>query len=229
MNGGDGTDLIRYDRSGVDAVRVDLDRGFAEGTWGGEDFRDKLISIENVRGSRDGDDTIHGSDAGNQIQGRGGNDRLFGHGGNDSLFGEDGDDHVFGGDGSDNLLGGEGNDRMLGGNENDSLWGHNGDDKLFGDAGDDYLDGGTGNDTLTGGEGFDSFVFNGGNDRITDYASESITIDSELLGGQANAQSAVDGAEIVDGSIVVDFGGGNSLRLLNYDDLDQFWATTFVL
>ncbi|MEX0301069.1 MAG: calcium-binding protein, partial [Leisingera sp.] len=45
ISGGRGFDTIRYDRSGVDAVDVDLEAGTATGTWRGESFTDSLKNI----------------------------------------------------------------------------------------------------------------------------------------------------------------------------------------
>jgi Ca2+-binding RTX toxin-like protein len=85
--GGRGSDLIRYDRSGVDAVKVDLGKGMASGNWGGEAFTHTFRSVENLRGSRDGGDKLTGSNADNFINGYGGRDVIEGKGGNDYLLG----------------------------------------------------------------------------------------------------------------------------------------------
>lgn len=108
-----GDDLVRYDRSGVDAVMVDLSTNVATGTWDGEAFTHTLRSIEDIRGSRDGNDDITGNGAGNELQGRGGNDELDGRGGEDVLFGQDGNDRLDGGNGDDFLSGGSGFDRFI--------------------------------------------------------------------------------------------------------------------
>ena len=90
--GGRGSDTVRYDRSGVDRVVVDLGKETATGTWNGEAFSDTLRSIENVRGSRNDNDKLTGSKADNTLEGRGGNDVLTGKRGNDNLVGGEGDD-----------------------------------------------------------------------------------------------------------------------------------------
>ena len=108
-----GDDMVRYDRSGVDAVTVDLSQNTATGTWNGQAFTDTLRSIEDIRGSRDGADNITGSGADNSLFGRGGNDILDGRGGNDELFGEDGNDRLDGGNNDDFLSGGAGFDRFI--------------------------------------------------------------------------------------------------------------------
>jgi len=144
-NGLGGQDLVRYDRSGVGPVDVNLAKGTATGTWYGTDFTHTLLKIEDVRGSRDGNDTLIGSAVANRLEGRGGADTLIGRGGKDSLFGEDGRDKLLGGSGSDKLYGGNGNDR---------------------------LDGGAGNDILKGNQGADIFVFSAGNDRVKDFGGK---------------------------------------------------------
>lgn len=92
FDGGAGEDRVRYDRSGVTAVQVDLEAGTATGTWGGEAFTDTLLNIEGVRGSRTEGDMISGSSADNQLYGMGGNDTLSGRAGNDYIDGGDGTD-----------------------------------------------------------------------------------------------------------------------------------------
>ncbi len=105
VSGGAGSDTVRYDRSGVDAVSVNLGTKKATGVWNGEAFTDKLKNIENVRGSRDGDDTLIGNDKDNYFDGKGGNDTLQGKGGNDNLRGNSGSDiFIFkSGDGFDTI------------------------------------------------------------------------------------------------------------------------------
>lgn len=142
LNGGDGDDTVRYDRSGVQSgVTVDLSAGTATGTWSGQAFIHTLRNIENVRGSRDHDDVITGSTADNRLQGRGGNDTLIGLGGNDRLEGENGDDTLNGGSGNDQLYGGSGNDQLLGGNGDDYI--NTGDNTW-----EDFVQAGKGNDTV---------------------------------------------------------------------------------
>ena len=119
VDGGGGTDLVRYDRFGVDAVNVNLTTGIATGTWNGQVFTDSLTNIENVRGSRDAADTLIGNAQANDFKGRGGDDILSGKAGNDILQGEDGNDKLLGGKGRDTLIGGNGNDKLTGGSAKD--------------------------------------------------------------------------------------------------------------
>ena len=132
VNGGDGFDRVRYDRSGGDAVNVNLATGTATGTWDGIAFTDTLVSIEYIRGSRQGDDTIVGSDADESFEGRGGDDSIIGGAGDDTLRGEDGNDTLTGGAGENRLDGGAGDDLFIMSAESDF----------------DYIVTGLGNDTV---------------------------------------------------------------------------------
>jgi Ca2+-binding RTX toxin-like protein len=125
LDGGDGADTASYRRAG-DAVAVDLGKGTAEG-----DGNDTLIDIENVDGSKSGDE-LHGDGSKNSLDGRGGHDQIFGHNGGDFVLGRVGDDLLFGQNGSDVLRAGKGRDQ---------------------------LDGGAGNDVCKGGDDPDSHVF----------------------------------------------------------------------
>ncbi|MCP5091743.1 MAG: hypothetical protein GY949_12545 [Gammaproteobacteria bacterium] len=115
INGKGGKDTIRYDRSGVGDMTVDLGAGTASGTWDGNAFTDTLIKIENIRGSKTGNDDLTGSDVDNTIQGKGGNDTIDGGAGGDDLYGDAGNDTIDGGDGGDDLYGGSGDDTLTGG------------------------------------------------------------------------------------------------------------------
>jgi Ca2+-binding RTX toxin-like protein len=110
---------------------------------------DRLISIENVSGSKL-NDNITGNTENNVLKGRGGNDVLKGDAGNDKIYGGDGNDFISGGNGNDILDGGDGMDRVFG---------DNGDDLIVVSATMiehplksifqfDEIDGGTGTDTI---------------------------------------------------------------------------------
>lgn len=118
-DGGSGVDLIRYDRSGVDYVDANLAKNKATGIWNGMEFAHKIKNMEDLRGSRDGDDKLTGNGKANEIRGRGGDDKLTGKGGKDDLRGESGDDVINGGGGRDRLTGGSGDDVLLGKKGND--------------------------------------------------------------------------------------------------------------
>ena len=95
IEGGGGFDLLRFDRTGISDLDVDLGAGTATGMWNSRTFTYRISNIEEVR-SGSGNDTLRGG---------AGNDRLEGGAGNDSLTGAGGrDTFVFGaGDGADTI------------------------------------------------------------------------------------------------------------------------------
>jgi Ca2+-binding RTX toxin-like protein len=99
FHGGDGIDTLDFRTGGP--VRVALD-GSREHTGAAAD--DSYIAIENIQGSRLGNDDLTGDIASNT---------LFGLGGNDKLSGGIGADSLVGGVGRDKLTGGEGDDRFV--------------------------------------------------------------------------------------------------------------------
>ncbi|GGA29113.1 calcium-binding protein [Neptunicoccus cionae] len=120
-DGAGGVDLVRYDRFGVDYVDAHLGKSKATGVWSGMEFTHKIKNMEDLRGSRDGDDKLIGNGKANEIRGRGGDDKLIGKGGKDDLRGEAGDDLLNGGGGRDRLTGGSGDDVLLGKKGNDTF------------------------------------------------------------------------------------------------------------
>lgn len=99
FDGGDGTDLLDFSRSG--GVIVSLDNS-VDGTRGAED--DTYLNIEMLLGSRTGADELYGD---------GGNNLLWGQGGADALSGGLGADRLSGGTDKDQLTGGGGNDTIV--------------------------------------------------------------------------------------------------------------------
>lgn len=95
IDGGGGIDMVRYDRSGVSAVDINLATGIGTGSYLGEAFTHTLSNIENIRGSRNGNDTLTGNAADNLIFAYGGDDILRGGAGNDTIFGGGGFDTVI--------------------------------------------------------------------------------------------------------------------------------------
>jgi Ca2+-binding RTX toxin-like protein len=200
LDAGGGQDLLRYDRSGVDAVTVDLSAGTASGVWRGEAFSHSITGIEEVRGSRQGDDVITGSDAAERFEGLGGDDTIVGGGGDDTVgFKADrsaatvtdlgnGQVQIASDDGTDVISGVENfafNDgtvdlaTLLGSVSNttptagaDALTGTSGMDKMDGLAGDDTLYGGGGNDILYGSAGSDVVSGGAGDDHVYGDAFE---------------------------------------------------------
>ncbi|MFN4130277.1 MAG: hypothetical protein ACK4GC_10770, partial [Paracoccaceae bacterium] len=97
LDGGGGTDLVRYDYSGVNGpINVDLAAGTASGIFDGAAFSQTLRNIEDVRFGRPGSlgnstfhDMVRGDDGANRLDGsRGSGPALIeGRGGNDTLRG----------------------------------------------------------------------------------------------------------------------------------------------
>ncbi|MCV6610077.1 MAG: DUF642 domain-containing protein [Amphritea sp.] len=139
LNGGSGRDTATYNglvHSG--GVKVDLAAGAAYDRRNNS-LADRLISIENVKGTSRNDILIGSS----------GDNDLYGSGGDDQLNGGAGNDRLWGGDDADVLRGGDGNDVLDGGAGDDLLEGGAGDDILHASAGSDQYNGGAGSDTLS--------------------------------------------------------------------------------
>jgi len=116
--GGGGIDTVSYGGLADDqGVLLSL----RDGTAGGTDGTDLLLSIENVSGSQYADD-ITGDAEQNLLNGKGGNDTLRGAGDDDVLIGGLDDDGLFGGNGMDTLWGGKGQDVLVGGAAADTFF-----------------------------------------------------------------------------------------------------------
>jgi len=96
LDAGGGADLLRYNRSGVDAVDIDLAEGVITGTWNGASFEHQVSNVERVFGSRESNDIIIGNDTANDLRAFIGNDVLAGGGGKDTVSGGDNDDTLYG-------------------------------------------------------------------------------------------------------------------------------------
>lgn len=113
------------------------------------------------------------------------------------------------------------NDTLEGSAAPNNLRGAGGDDRLYGGGGGDTLWGQAGNDTLTGGDGFDRFVFEtgGGADIVVDAVGGPGASDLILFIGFGPTYDtfgeAILAASEVGADVVFDFGGGQSLTLLN--------------
>lgn len=183
--GGSGYDCVNYSEGFYNkdyrgkGVTVDLGKGFAIDPWG---FRDKLVSIEEVRGTNFAD-KITGSNKviEEYFEGLKGADVIDGKGGEDMVSYRS--DARYGGkrgvtvdlekgfavDGfgtRDTLLniedarGTAKKDLLMGSAGTNFLRGDGGNDILKGMGGGDYMEGGAGNDKLFGTNGFkDHFVF----------------------------------------------------------------------
>jgi Ca2+-binding RTX toxin-like protein len=176
--GGAGNDTVSYQGILTGGVQVSLRSNTSGGAYG----VDQLASIENIIGNA-GNDTLEGSDFGNQIDGNAGDDRLLGRFGNDT---------IIGGDGADSLNGGRGVD------------------VLYGGAGDDVLTGSTGKDGMFGGEGADQFLFKpfinvGNDDTVGDFevGVDKLALAEVPVGGEDPAIAFAPGE---DGATVVTVG-----------------------
>ncbi len=145
LDGGEGADTAAYAGS-ASGVTVSLISGSGAG---GDAEGDRLVSVENLRGSAHVD-TLTGDHGVNELSGEGGDDVLRGRAGDDTLRGGDGHDDLQGNAGDDTLHGGAGDDTLHGGWGDDALDGGAGDDRFVYSAGHgrDTVETGTGNDTL---------------------------------------------------------------------------------
>jgi Ca2+-binding RTX toxin-like protein len=103
--GGAGIDRVDYD-SCANGVNVNLSDGNADAASSGGGY-DALSDVEWVRGSRYGNDTVHGNSEANRLEGQGGSDALHGWGGDDTIdagTSDGGQDSVVGGGGNDTLI-----------------------------------------------------------------------------------------------------------------------------
>ena len=227
INGGDGADSISGE--GGDDVLVggladdSLLGGFGDDTLDGGDDNDSLEGFagrDSLFGG-EGDDFLHGYRSHDSLYGGAGDDDLRGGYGKDLINGSGGNDILRGFEGDDRMFGGGGDDTLLGNDDNDSLTGGGGADRLKGDAGDDTLNGRFGADTVTGGEGDDIFEFRFGHDADTfdDFIAGAGTDDAIMLiafGAAFDTFAEVIAAASDNGNhTTIDFGGGDSILLLN--------------
>ena len=117
---------------------------------------------------------------------------------------------------------------LYGGFGMDVLYGFGGNDQLVGGEGNDTLDGGAGNDIIMGGAGADEFRFAGGSDRFIDFipGQDRIGIEDATVGNQTLA-NIVDSAVVVAGGLLLDFGGGYSLRIEKVTDAAMLEGSLF--
>ncbi|MEM1234579.1 MAG: calcium-binding protein [Pseudomonadota bacterium] len=182
-----------------------------------------------------GNDALYGGDQADNLYGDPGNDilvggqgfdRLFGGSGNDSLYAGEGSDGLFGDDGDDFIWGGIGDDRFYSGNGDDIADGGDGNDVVRGNAGFDTIIGGTGDDELWGNFNADRFVFadGHGDDTIVDFEAGNTfeVLDFSALSAFQSTSDVMAAAIQVGTDVVINTGGGNSVRLqgVSLDDLD---------
>lgn len=103
----------------------------------------------------------------------------------------------------------------------DLAWAGKGGDRIFGRGGDDSINGEGGNDRMTGGAGSDHFFFmldgKGGTDVITDFDAVGGGTNQDYIGADFDDVLSI---KQVGDDVVLDFGGGNTLRLLDTDKSD---------
>jgi Ca2+-binding RTX toxin-like protein len=124
VSGGGGWNALDYRRTGLDVIDADLNSGEIINVWDGQTFTDTVEDVQEVRGSRSGDDVIRGSDRDDYLEVRDGADEVHGGGGNDEIrdLGQDDGNSLFGGDGNDRIVGGDGADFINpGGNSSEDI------------------------------------------------------------------------------------------------------------
>ncbi|MEM7520021.1 MAG: calcium-binding protein [Pseudomonadota bacterium] len=238
LDGGEDVDTADYS-AGPDSISANLGSEVAvAGSFG----TDRLLNIENLIGSAEGD-RVFGSTVDNLIEGRAGGDLLAGLNGNDTLIGEGGEDSLSGGNNDDSLEGGANDDRLFGNNGNDIINGGSGDDftnggngddtinggedddnVLVGGADDDEINGGGGSDGINGSSGDDLLRGDDGADRLFGAAGEDTLeggIGDDTLGGQGDDDTIEGGA----GEDGINGGGGNDV-LNGGADNDRFFGGT---
>jgi Ca2+-binding RTX toxin-like protein len=162
-----------------------------------------------------GDDTVTGSDGGDNVSTGGGNDVVVGGAGDDTLAGNSGNDSLDGGDGNDIITGdtpgitgvpdadlplistpfdqdpnpNDNKDTINGGAGNDTIDGGDDADLIDGGIGDDVIEGGIDNDTIMGGEGDDTITDIQGADSIFgNDGNDSIVAGVDTFSDYANDQ-----------------------------------------
>ena len=210
LQGGLGIDLASYAQS-RSGVSVDLT---TNANSGGDAAGDMLTGIENLFGSRFGDN-LTGDLLDNLISGLGGNDIIDGAAGNDRLFA---------GAGSDTLNGGTGDDTLVGQSGFNRLNGDAGNDLILGGTDQDFINGGMGNDRMSGGLGTDRFIFEAdhGVDRIHDFEDGTDLIDLSALG------IAFADLTLVQTSLNVEIDTGEGIIIVNNAMVADFDTTDFV-
>ena len=236
INGRGGSDTASYSASNA-AVSINLSTNYAAG---GHAAGDRLVSIENVIGSRFAD-TLVGSSGVNALDGGVGADSMRGLAGSDSYrvdnAGDVVDESASGSTGTDlvyasisvNLANttqfkGAVEDVTLTGSAF-SATGNQLANKITGTAGGNSLSGGLGNDTLTGGGGADSFRFdtalnsNTNLDRITDFAIDDRFVLENAIFTQLTAT----------GTLAVNLFKNTALGAIDADDRIIYNSTTGVV
>jgi Ca2+-binding RTX toxin-like protein len=184
--GGDGVDTADYSSS-QGCVTVNLLAGVGKGC---DAEGDKLVSIENVIGSKY-NDTLTGDAGANSLFGGLGNDHFYGSGGGDRFDGGAGKDWIdyrnssagvnvnlvtgagqgglAQGDiytGIENIRGTAGDDTLIGDNNANVIYGGKGADHMEGGGGNDMIYSGGGYDYIDGGAGIDTLSYSDSWDKV---------------------------------------------------------------
>lgn len=191
------------------------------------------VFIDNDQSGWLGGDRAFGGNGNDSLQGGGGNDSLNGGNGYDTIAGGNDNDLLTGGAGFDTIYAGAGNDSVIGGNGRDRVFlgdgndiyedstqsGYFGGDRVFAGAGNDRITLDGGNDIVSGGSGADLFIFVSADietDIINDFmiGVDTLHLDDALWGGgRTAAQVIAEFADTSSGTVVFDFGNGNTLTL----------------
>jgi Ca2+-binding RTX toxin-like protein len=163
------TDTADYS-SASGAIDVDMRLANNQVKNDGENAKDDLVGIENIKGSSDAD-KIQGDTSSKNLA-----NKFEGGAGSDIISGGTGDDIIYGDYESGSTTDDNDGDDLKGGAGNDTIYGQDGDDTLEGEAGNDTLDGGTGNDSFILGHKDGEDIIDGGDDvDSVDYSSLSGT------------------------------------------------------
>jgi len=207
----------------------------------GDDGNDRLQGgdgDDTINGG-DGVDTIFGQNGNDTLSGGAGNDFFFGSDGGDSFDGGadfDTVSYLASSSGIITDLGGLGSggdamgdsyvniERLLATNFDDTVQGGSDNETIQGLGGDDTLGGGAGADRLFGGAGTDTFLYDtssDGADLILDFRGGSLGNEVIVLtdnNPNFDSFAEIQAAAIQAGNnVLIDFGGGNTLTLVNYN------------
>ena len=240
ISGGEGNDTI-YGNTGSDTIQGgagqdSISAGESEDLVTGGDHADYLIGrtgADTIYGNS-GNDDLYGSEGADLLLGGDDDDYLSGGTGNDDLYGQNGNDSLFGNEGSDYLSGGAGDDELRGATGNDLLRGGDGNDEIYGNQGRDTLEGGAGDDILTGGSLTDRFVFyeNHGADVIVDFDTnlDRLHLGVDLVDGMTDVGLMLDAyGDASSGTLVLDFGSGNTITLNGIVTAAEIEANIFII
>lgn len=114
-----------------------------------------------------------------------------------------------------------GMDRFKGSENRDLAWAGDGNDKIKAFGGNDSVNGEGGDDIMTGGTGSDFFFFmhddKGGKDIVTDFDAKGGGDNQDYVEGSIDQVLSI---KQVGDDLVLNYGGGNTLTLLDVDKSD---------